>query len=730
MKSHDADRRVKGPSPVALCAAFCSAIILCHMQAMPVQPTKLPFVTAPAFDGGALQFDGVYYDYRDAQAQKGIKLWVPPGAVPVRGIIFHGNPGSSGDTRPLALDEHLQEFAARHGFAIAGVTWFRGGDVYEQTGRIIEQVLAAWAQMGFHPELAHVPLIPRGSSNAGVTAYGLACYKPERIVCLTPNVGPRYIPRVPPDAVLRVPALLHIGPVDPFFPLGLKDTAELFCHARPRGARWAWTAEQGKGHEIRHIDDVDMKFYDTCIELRLPADYDPRSGPVTLIDLPLTNGWLADTDSWRTRGGSTYIAPYAAYDTARPYSVWLPNEDIAVLYRAIATYDNPLQISLRDVGPVENPFAAGQLLRSVGGTVVEPGTRLVIECDATGMPDWTRIEFRDGAALLGRVERGQTPACTFTVDGAKRVYALVALGYDSNGVVRTSYPLHVLVRDPAISSALHAQRAAHAAAWRARRQTWTSAAEPPPGLPPEAATLVARKLQPDDTAAFAPFTNTPAAFWNGSTGAQHIVVLRTSAHAVQPTAAEHDDELLRVRAAYDTRGLYLLFELMDQNASTTAEVDFHLARESSAVLWQPPPTDHFIILQAALALSEAQYQAPFGTFDCPGSTVRRNIPMPWHMAPVNQTLEQAREQDGIIVRHVISNGLRAQEWFLPWGQVGAPGMCDTPPAGSRIGLALGYNQAAGEGALTLRWPSHADVWTHEHQRGPQPNPWGDLLLEE
>ncbi len=695
-------------------------------------PATLPYVSAPAFDGGELQFDGVYYDYRDAQAQKGIKLWVPPGDAPVRGIIFHGNPGGSGDTRPLAMDENLQEFAARHRFAIAGVTWFRGGEVYHQTGAVIAKVLEQWAALGFHPELAHVPLIPRGSSNAGVTAYGLACFMPARIICFTPNVGPRYTPRVPPDAVLRVPALLHIGPTDPFFPLGVKDTAELMCHARARGAVWAWDAEQGKGHEIRHVDDVDLKFYDTCIALRLPAEYDPRSGPVTLVDLPLTNGWLADTDTWHARGGAcTHIAPYEHFDRAeRPHYVWLPDKDNAILYRAIATYGNPLTISLRDMGPVDNPHAEGQLLRSVGGAVVEPGTRIVVECDASGMPDWERMEFRDGGRVLGQVTRGQKAEWAFTVDGAQRVYALVALGYDSNGTVRTSYPLHFIVRDPEVSAALRAQRAAHAAALRTRPRTWRFDEAPVPAPDAHDAALVAFALTAAQAQQFGAAPGVPAAFWRNGAASGDCALVRVSSHAVTKRPAAHD-EMLRVRAAHAPAGVYLLFELLDPAPDASAEVDVHLAREASSVLWSGTPRDHFIILLASLACSEAQYHVPFGTPEKPGDTLRRNIPMPWHMAPRLQTLAQARDEDGIIVRHVVVDGRRAQEWFLPWEQAGLPGVCSAPPPGARLGLAIGYNNGAEDDySSSLRWPGGVDVWTHSYEGGPQPNPWGDLIIGE
>ena len=340
-------------------------------------------------DGGEICFDGVFYNYRDANAQKGMKMWVPPGASRIRGVVLHGNPGGGGgDTRPIARDERLQEFAARHDLAVMGVTWFPGRAIYDQTGPVMLDVMRDWAKLGRHPEIAHLPIIARGSSNAGITAYSLACLAPERMICFTPNVGPRYNPASPPDGALAVPALLHIGPEDPLLEGGVEITQKLFDDIGPRGALWNWDAEQGKGHQIGHIDDVDLAFYVACLKLRLPEKPGPADQPVTLRPLRREDGWLIDTSSWQS--GMTRIAPYGQFEGKKesPHTGWAPTQGIAYLCGALASYDNPLSIRLKDLGSVDNPNAQGVLLRSVGGNVVDPGRRMVLECDAAGMPDW------------------------------------------------------------------------------------------------------------------------------------------------------------------------------------------------------------------------------------------------------------------------------------------------------------------------------------------------------
>ena len=180
-------------------------------------------------------FDGAFYSFANQDGQ-GIKLWIPPGENPVRGVILHGNPGGGfgGDTRDKTRQRDLQEFAARHHFGVAGVTGFPGRQIYEELGRIVLETFAEWGRHGRHPELETVPFIATGGSNAGMFAFGMMCVAPERTIAITPNCGPVYIGAVT-DAVLQVPAWMHIGTVDPLIPRGVEATEELFAKYAPTG---------------------------------------------------------------------------------------------------------------------------------------------------------------------------------------------------------------------------------------------------------------------------------------------------------------------------------------------------------------------------------------------------------------------------------------------------------------------------------------------------------------
>ncbi len=702
-------------------------------------PSHLHPVKATAYDGGQVQFDGMYYDFRAANGIQQTKMWVPPGPGPVRGVFFHGNPGGYGDTRNQPREERFQEFAVRHRFAIMGVTSFPGRQVYPDLAEVIVKSMDDWAKMGYHPEIANLPLIARGSSNAGVTAYALAGYVPERMICFTPNVGPRYNPDPPPEALMKVPALMHVGPKDPFFRTGMQTTADLFAYARPKGALWSWDAEKDKGHEIAHIDDEDMKYYEEIIPLRLPKDADPRTGPVKLNELPEDSGWLADPASWES--GITYIAPYKDYKRDRSKAVWLPTADLAYLYQGVATYDNPLKLAIRQLPKIENPNESGVLLQTAAGPVVEPGTRIQLECDASGMPDWQTITFYHGSKEIGQVKKGRPTQITFTVEPQYTVYALCAIARTADGTERAATPVHFMVGDPKLNKAIATQWAAHdVPAPKAPRPALGSSAEgaAAPAAPTGPA-LIAYGLSAEQEKTYLPDGGL-SPFWNhfGDDKSKVVLTVENSLVGQSETEKPTGDASLTVRAAHSRAGLYMLFIVQDDEWAPAQKlddaVDFHLARMSSADIWGTDPAEVFAKPESwGFVLSEMQYQVCFGNAKAPATTISRNFCDPWDVPNVTDDYAAAAKKYGIVVKHIALDADRkAIEMFIPWQYVGNGGNMTEPAVGTMLGLALGYNdvdpsqqQAASD---NLRWPNKTDVWAVAGQKGPNPSPWADLQI--
>ena len=87
-------------------------------------------------NGDLISWDGSYYDFRDADGVKMIKLWIPPGVHPVKGVFISGHGGGGGDSRNFARDQNLRALAMRLGFAVAGLHNFPGRRVYEEGAEV------------------------------------------------------------------------------------------------------------------------------------------------------------------------------------------------------------------------------------------------------------------------------------------------------------------------------------------------------------------------------------------------------------------------------------------------------------------------------------------------------------------------------------------------------------------------------------------------------------------
>lgn len=224
-------------------------------------------------NGDQIAYDGTSYDFRDAAGEAMIKAWVPPEADPVRGIFISGHGGGSGDSRNFTRDENMRALAARFRFGLVGLHNFPGRRVYTESAPVFFGALDAFAAMGHHPELAHVPFVIYGSSNGGAQSYGLAASAPERCIAFLSNVSYRMRPEPPPEAVLGVPGLFVLGRFDPFGRgmEGVDRMRNSFAEARARGARWALVIED-KGHAAHSARGLYLLFVVTD---NLFLNYDP-----------------------------------------------------------------------------------------------------------------------------------------------------------------------------------------------------------------------------------------------------------------------------------------------------------------------------------------------------------------------------------------------------------------------------------------------------------------------
>lgn len=409
--------------------------------ALSVAAQTTPTVTSKVVTVSNRQY--TVYDYADP-ATKNFCVVLPEGLKPVRGLLVECN-YAGGDSRGDWTFSYYREFMHLHGFAFVGSQ----GDVPHnkalQGFRNCVQMVSVPSK---HPELVHAPYAATGLSAGGGFASTLMTREPDKtisagIVCARYNFDifdpakaakPGDPPHQPPsgafrDALLSIPSILLTGELEK----SSKVVEEVFVPYRPMGGQLAWIGVQGKGHQYNENRQelLTMPLLDLAVRTRYPKDGDVTKGPIKLLSIDPASGWVADNTTWKS--GLTRIVPATQFKGDLGHSSWLQNEDIAFIYRAYATYDNPLTIT--------SPGPCGP-----GMPALAPGANVPITVDASQFPHWKKLEFYDGAKKLGTVTAAPAQFTATNLTPGYHVFSV--LGTDAGGNIRSSNPVMVVVRKP------------------------------------------------------------------------------------------------------------------------------------------------------------------------------------------------------------------------------------------------------------------------------------------
>ena len=364
------------------------------------------------------------YDYEET-GEKGltqVRLWIPEGLATVRGILVVSNP-NGGDTRDWYREVWYGEFLHLHGFAFLGA---KGSNSHVESVRVMQNALKKIAGDAGHPELVNVPYATTGFSAGGGYASRLLVEVPDRVIASVPVSARLKLPDAPSAGSLATPACIISGELETVFPSVVEPVLAAY---RPKGALFGWMTVQNGGHSRYEQEVLAMPLLDAAVRLRYPPDADVRKGPVKLMAIAATAGWVADNTTWRS--GLTSIVSATQFKGDIGKSSWLPTEDVAFIYRAYATYDEPLTIT--------SPQSSWSRDRAW-----DPGANVTIVADDSRFPHWKKLEFYDGARKLGEVAEGPPQ---FTAMGlAPGFHAFSVLGTDAQGHLRPSNPVLVVVR--------------------------------------------------------------------------------------------------------------------------------------------------------------------------------------------------------------------------------------------------------------------------------------------
>ncbi len=434
---------MRRPTPLAPYAAtlFALSMLLGYASgasaddAPPGAAPQAPTVTASAIAAGGRDYN--VFDCADpASAPKAFRVVIPAGLGSVRGLLVNCNYGGGDSRGDWTFCHYYREFMHLHNFALVA----SAGDIpHAAAYQAFRRCLTAVGKASGHAELVNAPYVAIGFSAGGGFASTLMTLDPDRTIAVA-ILGARYnfdhITRPAPAAVLGIPSVLITGEQEQLnSPAvdGRYKVDEVFLPNRPLDGRLAWLERRGIGHgyDDNRQDVLAMPLLDLAVRTRYPHDGDPAKGPVAPLPVDYAAGWIADHTSWHS--GLTRIAPAKSFAGDLGRSSWLQSEDLAFVYRAYATYDQPLTITA--------PSPCGP-----GTPTVPAGSDVTVVVDAGKLANWRTLAFYDGARRLATVTK--TPTQT-TVTGLTPGYHVFSvLGTDAAGNVHTSDPVMVVVAAP------------------------------------------------------------------------------------------------------------------------------------------------------------------------------------------------------------------------------------------------------------------------------------------
>lgn len=260
-------------------------------------------------------------------------LWIPEGVEVVKGIVAISGHGSGEGLyrhpglRTIAKELHL------------GIFKFVGNPM--QRGfwpkSLLYERLAAFGGKCGHPELPNAPLFLYGHSNG--TGYSAIFPATEGArVWAWVSMRPGITFQVYQPGAAQVPGLVIFGEDDQFLqrPSREENLAVVEAMRKTHHAVWNYAVEPKTGHGPGEKTwPLVFSFLRHTFSARVPADADPRQGPVKLKALTEESGHLGK--NWESaRGGyqSLPIAPHAGYRHDKATASWLVNEAYAKDWQA------------------------------------------------------------------------------------------------------------------------------------------------------------------------------------------------------------------------------------------------------------------------------------------------------------------------------------------------------------------------------------------------------------
>lgn len=264
-------------------------------------------------------------------------LWIPDGVEVVKGILVlsaHGsgetvfiNKTQSAMLKNIARELNLATFKflgdpMQRGFWPKSLLYERLNEFAKQSG---------------HPELQHAPLFLYGHSNGTGFSAIFPSTEGHRVwgwVSMRPGITFQ----VYQPGAAQVPGLVIFGEDDAFLtrPSREENLAVVPLMRKQHSALWNFAVEPKTGHGPGdHTWPFVFSFLRQTFHARVPADADPRKGPVKLNAITPESGFLGQ--NWDpAQGGyqTLQTAPYSTFNGEKSTASWLINAAFASDWQA------------------------------------------------------------------------------------------------------------------------------------------------------------------------------------------------------------------------------------------------------------------------------------------------------------------------------------------------------------------------------------------------------------
>ncbi|QDU41328.1 Carboxylesterase NlhH [Maioricimonas rarisocia] len=274
------------------------------------------------------------------------RIWLPPKAEHIRGIIVHQHGCGDGAERggeTAAHDLHWRALAQRWDCALLAPRYHAGGDCrqwYDPTlgsAAALQKALGHFAMASKHPELATAPWALWGHSGGAVWAFRMFNSNPDRTIAVflrsgrptlfTSSEDEGEIPPLTP-AKRQVPIVSNLGLKErdhERFSRAWNASWRFFQDWRPQGARLTWAPDPLTSHECGNSRFLAIPFFDACLAARLSED--PQADG--LGEMNTSAAWLGNNE--------THEIAAASDDPDFSSASWLPNEHMARVWREFVT---------------------------------------------------------------------------------------------------------------------------------------------------------------------------------------------------------------------------------------------------------------------------------------------------------------------------------------------------------------------------------------------------------